>query len=93
MFRLKDRDPGQPLPDDLDKKTFGFYIIDARDNSEDYNFFLDLIANPCNYNGKIVYITQIGPTQHPDPFLFAQKFYFNENCEWFESPFVMSGLI
>lgn len=66
---------------------FGILIFDASDNSSQLSDFLDLIENPCDYRGKVVYLTSIGPTPRPDPFLWADKFYFNEGCEWHESPF------
>lgn len=62
-------------------------IIDASDNSPYLYLFLDMIDNPCNYRGKVIYLTAIGPTPRPDPFLWIDKFYFNEGCEWHESPF------
>lgn len=61
--------------------------LDASDNSPDLALFLDMINNPCNYNGRVAYLTAIGPTERPDPFLWADKFYFNEGCQWYESPF------
>lgn len=65
----------------------GVLQIDASDNSPDLARFLDLLENPCKYKGRVIYLLAIGPTQRPDPFLWADKFYFNEGCEWHESPF------
>lgn len=49
--------------------------------------------NPCKYKGRIIYIEKLVNTYNwPDPFLFEDKFYFNENCEWFESPF-LNGVV
>lgn len=67
----------------------GIFVIDASDNSEELPLFLDMLENPCNYKGAVVYLTAVGPTPRPDPFLWPDKFYFNEGCEWFESPFAM----
>lgn len=70
----------------------GITIIDASDTSKDLALFLDMIANPNLYKGRLIYITAIGPTVRPDPFFFAQKFYFNEDGSWFESPFSFNGI-
>lgn len=51
-------------------------------------------TNPCQYKGRIIYVKTLVPTYPwPDPFLFENKFYFNENCEWFESPFSLNGIL
>lgn len=71
----------------------GILTLNARDDSPELSQFLDLIENPCNYKGKVVYLTEIGPTKRPDPFLWADKFYFNEGCEWHESPFALGALL
>lgn len=91
MFRLKE-DEGQELPGEPQTLGYGILIIDASDNSAQLSLFLDLLADPCKYKGRMVYITALGPTPRPDPFLFPQKFYFNENCQWYESPFTLNGL-
>ena len=67
----------------------GIFVIDASDESEELPLFLDMLDNPCNYKGAVVYLTAVGPTSRPDPFLWPDKFYFNEGCEWFESPFAL----
>lgn len=71
----------------------GIIVLDASDGSSQLPAFIDLLDNPCNYRGKVVYLTALGPTPRPDPFLWADKFYFNEGCEWHESPFTMGSLI
>lgn len=71
----------------------GILVLDASDDSPELGRFLDLIENPCNYKGRVVYLTAVGPTQRPDPFLWADKFYFNEGCEWHESPFALGALL
>lgn len=68
-------------------------VIDASDNSPDLGKFMDLLNNPCNYKGRVVYLTAVGPTPRPDPFLWADKFYFNEGCEWYESPFAIGAIL
>lgn len=70
-----------------------FLILDASDSSEQLGDFLDLLNNPCKYKGAIVYLTDVGPTPRPDPFLWKDKFYFNEGCEWFESPFALGRIL
>jgi len=71
----------------------GILVINARDDSPEIDKFIDLIENPCNYKGRIVYLTAVGPTTRPDPFLWADKFYFNEGCEWHESPFALGAIL
>ena len=85
-------DPGSGTTDPGSGDTgsgtgFGILEIDASDDSPELDKFLDILENPCNYRGKVVYLTDVGPTPRPDPFLWADKFYFNEGCEWHESPF------
>jgi len=92
MIRIEEQEAEPLIDDGTNTSGFGILVIDASDTSSQLNLFLDLINDPCKYRGRMVYITAIGPTERPDPFLFANKFYFNENCEWFESPFTSGGL-
>lgn len=92
MFRLKESTSGSLPPTIEPDVGFGIIIINASDDSPDLYKFIDLIDNPCKYRGRVVYITALGPTPRPDPFLFANKFYFNEDCQWFESPFTFNGM-
>lgn len=71
----------------------GIYVLDASDDSEDLPLFLDMIENAQNYRGVILYLTDVGPTERPDPFLWKDKFYFNEGSEWFESPLAMGRVL
>ena len=71
----------------------GIYVIDASDDSEELPLFLDMIENAQNYRGAIVYLTDVGPTERPDPFLWKDKFYFNEGSEWFESPLALGRVL
>lgn len=77
----------------VDDNSSHMMSINASDDSPELDKFLDLINNPCNYKGKVVYISAIGPTRRPDPFLWPDKFYFNEGCEWYESPFAIGALL
>lgn len=50
--------------------------------------------NPSQYTGRVIYIKKLVNSYNwPDPFLFENKFYFNENGEWFESPFSLNGIL
>jgi hypothetical protein len=49
--------------------------------------FLDLVNNPQNYKGSIIYLTQIDEDEIYGVFDKAKKLYFNENGVWFESQF------
>lgn len=71
----------------------GIYVIDASDDSDELPLFLDMIENSQNYRGAIVYLTDVGPTERPDPFLWKDKFYFNEGSEWFESPLALGRVL
>jgi hypothetical protein len=71
----------------------GIYIIDASDDSSDLPLFLDMLENAQNYRGAIVYLLDVGPTPRPDPFLWKDKFYFNEGAEWFESPLALGRVL
>lgn len=49
--------------------------------------FLDLVNNPQNYKGSIIYLTQIDEDEIYGVFNKAKKLYFNEGGVWFESQF------
>lgn len=63
-------------------------ILSAKDTSSDFPTLTDMINNPCNYEGYIVYIKEVGATLY-EPFIEAGKLYFNEGCTWFRSPFFL----
>ena len=78
-------------------QSTGIYVVDVSDTSDDLAFFIDLVDNPSLYKGVVVYVKTLeqasGRDPWPDPFLFPNKFYFNEDGEWFESPFSLNGII
>lgn len=61
--------------------------ISGKETSTQRSLFLDLVNNPQNYKGYIVYLTEIDNDQIYFPFDKAKKFYFNESGIWHESPF------
>lgn len=61
--------------------------LSAHENSPDYAQFLNLKLHPQNWEGYLVYIKELGSVVEP-PFEQAKKWYFNENGEWHESPFI-----
>lgn len=77
--------------------NFMITVISITATSPDIDLFVDMIENPQDYKGRALYIKKLeqvaGRGVWPDPFLFEEKFYFNESGEWFESPFVKSGLL
>lgn len=77
--------------------NFLINVISVTATSPDLELFIDMIANPQDYKGRAIYVKKLDPIagqdSWPDPFLFEEKFYFNESGEWFESPFVKSGLL
>lgn len=92
-FSVENSGDGKVLIKINETNALGILVIDASDDSPQLNKFLDLLENPCNYKGRVVYLTAVGPTQRPDPFLWADKFYFNEGCEWHESPFALGSIL
>ena len=74
----------------------GIYTLEIYPDSSDLPFFEELIFNAIQYKGVVVYLSRLedvpGKTW-PDPFLFPNKFYFNEDGEWFESPFAINGAL
>ena len=74
----------------------GIYTLEIYNNSPDVTFFEELVNNPSAYKGVVVYLSRLEEIPNkvwPDPFLFPNKFYFNEDGEWFESPFSLNGVI
>lgn len=65
-------------------------MISAADTSPDLVKFNNYIQNAQNYNGCIIYITELG-TLRPEPFTIANKFYYNEDGIWYGSPFIFLG--
>jgi hypothetical protein len=49
--------------------------------------FLDYHANPQNYEGCVIYLTEIDEDEIYGIFDNPDKFYFNENGTWYESTF------
>lgn len=88
LFRT---DPTEP-EDIPGKVTFGcagkIQVLSASDLSSDFSTIQNMINNPNNFRGCIVYIYEVGTTLYP-PFNIANKFYFNEGGTWFESPFLL----
>lgn len=74
----------------------GIYTLEVYNNSPDLPFFEELIVNSYSYKGVVIYLSRLEEIPNktwPDPFLFPNKFYFNEDGEWFESPFSLNGVI
>ena len=55
-------------------------------DSLDYRTLQEFVAEPCKYKGYQFYLTDAGPAPIA-PFLISNKWYFNENCVWYASPF------
>lgn len=62
-------------------------IISGRRTSYQRAQFLDYANNPQLYKGCMIYLTEIDSDEIYGVFNKANKFYFNENGIWFESPF------
>jgi len=63
-------------------------VLSARNTSADFPTVQNMALNPSNFEGCIVYITEVGNTLY-GPFLAANKLYFNEGGVWFVSPFIL----
>ena len=55
-------------------------------NSLDYRTLEEFVGDACKYKGYQFYLTDAGPSPI-GPFTISNKWYFNENCRWFVSPF------
>ena len=62
-------------------------IISGRRTSSDRSLFLDYVNNPQNYEGSIIYLTEIDNDEIYGVFNQEDKFYFNENGIWYPSDF------
>ena len=74
---------------------YGIIMIDAGTGKPGVNTLLNIINDEtCAYKGRVVYVSNLSSeVPWPDPFLFPNKFYFNEDCQWFESPFSFNGIL
>jgi hypothetical protein len=61
--------------------------ISGKRTSYQRALFLDYANNPSLYKGCMIYLTEIDNDEIHGVFNKANKFYFNENGVWFESPF------
>lgn len=88
LFRLEPTEP-QDVPGKLSFGCDGkIQVLSASDTSSDFSTIQNMINNPSNFRGCIVYIHQVGTILYP-PFDAVNKFYFNEGGEWFASPFIL----
>jgi hypothetical protein len=68
--------------------------ISGKRTSSNRSLFFDLINNPQNYKGYIIYLTEVDEDELYTPFEEPKKFYFNEGGLWQNSDFVnITGLI
>jgi hypothetical protein len=61
----------------------------ADTESLDYKTLQEFVADGCKYKGYQFYLTDAGPSP-VSPFLMSNKWYFNEDCVWYPSPFYSS---
>ena len=65
-----------------------FSIINLDGNvSGDRTTLTDYSNNANTYSGRVIYVSNTGSAGSIGPFIQANKYYFNENGEWFSSPF------
>lgn len=69
--------------------------ISGRASSSQRAIFFDLINNPDEYKGYIVYISEVDDCEPEKyaPFKEAKKFYFNEDGQWQSSDFYKGHLV
>jgi len=60
----------------------------ADSGSLDYQILEDFDSNPCEYVGYHFYLTDL-PSPPIASFVMANKWYWNENCVWHPSPFMI----
>lgn len=87
----------QEVSDSIGGTGFGITVIDASNGSADISLFKEMIDSPDRFTGRVIYVNKLeNPTNGdpwPDPFLFPNKFYFNEGGEWYESPFALGSML
>ena len=65
-----------------------FSIVNLDGNvSGDRTTLTDYNDNADSYPGRVIYVSNTGSAGSIGPFVQANKYYFNENGEWFSSPF------
>lgn len=62
-------------------------LISGRRTSSQRSKFLDYVNNPQNYEGCVVYLTEIDEDEIYGDFDQPDKFYFNEDGVWYVSQF------
>jgi len=62
-------------------------LVSGRRTSSQRSQFLDYVNNPQDYEGCIIYLTEIDPDETYGEFDQADKFYFNEDGIWYVSQF------
>ena len=58
----------------------------AEVDSLNYRTLEEFVGDPCKYNGYQFYLSDAGPSP-VGPFIISNKWYFNEDCTWYPSPF------
>jgi hypothetical protein len=56
--------------------------ISGKRTSAGRELFLDMVNNPQNYKGYIVYLKEIDEDEIYQPFAEPKKFYLNEGGQW-----------
>lgn len=86
LYRVEPTSP-QSVPGALPFGSGGkIQVLSASDTSSDFSTIQNMINNPGNFKGDVVYIYQVGATLYA-PFSTVDKFYFNEAGSWIVSPF------
>lgn len=64
-----------------------FIHLSGRRTSTQRTLFFDMINNPNNYKGYVVYLREIDEDEKYIPFEEPKKFYFNEGGNWQSADF------
>lgn len=64
-----------------------FKHISGKRDSSNRELFLDMVNNPQNYKGYIVYLREIDEDEIYSPFDHAKTFYMNEGGVWQSADF------
>lgn len=64
-----------------------FRHISGKRTSSQRTLFLDMVNNPQNYKGYIIYLKDIDEDEIYEPFNHPKTFYVNEGGDWISTDF------
>lgn len=79
--------PIERILEDAVDEYLNVHLVSGKRTSSQRAIFFDYVNNPQNHEGQIIYLTGIDIDEIYGNFDQVDKFYFNEDGEWFESTF------